>query len=147
MRKGKKFARRLLRLAAFLEKLPRKRFDYGNWVGDDWKGKPDLSCGTTACALGWATAMPEFRRLGLVMVQELNDEGVSVTGYVALKGIRYSNEYDAACEVFGMEHDDIDRVFMPGDAYTCSGLPLSATPKQVARHIRKFVKRETGVVA
>lgn len=59
--------RRLLKLAAFLRTLPRRRFDYTNWVGIDWKGAKDFSCGTTACALGWATTMPAFQRLGLRM--------------------------------------------------------------------------------
>lgn len=54
-----------LRLRAILKKVPRKRFDMGHWVGSDWEGAPDLSCGTSACAAGWATTDPWFRRRGL----------------------------------------------------------------------------------
>lgn len=57
--------RRLVKLAAFLEKLPRNRFDYSRFIGADWEGGQNLECGTTACALGWAATMPEFRRLGV----------------------------------------------------------------------------------
>ncbi|MGH7749129.1 MAG: hypothetical protein ACREQ5_30855, partial [Candidatus Dormibacteria bacterium] len=57
---------RLLRLADFLENdVPADRFDFAHWVGKDWAGAPDLSCGTSACALGWATTIPEFQALGL----------------------------------------------------------------------------------
>ncbi len=63
-------ARRLLKLADFLESLPRNRFCLERWVGRGWEGKPDLSCGTTACALGWATTIPEFRKLGVRMKKE-----------------------------------------------------------------------------
>lgn len=52
----------LLQLADFLEKLSPERFDYGVWVGETWKGDPDLSCGTTACAAGWACVIfPELK--------------------------------------------------------------------------------------
>lgn len=44
-------------LADFLEKLPKGRFDYGRWVGANWRGAADLSCGTTACAFGWAATL------------------------------------------------------------------------------------------
>lgn len=57
---------RLLMLAQYLEEeVPEQQFDYNHWVGIDWKGDPDLSCGTKACALGWAATMPMFRELGL----------------------------------------------------------------------------------
>lgn len=54
-------------LAQFLLELPKKRLRMDCWVGWDWQGKPDLSCGTVACAAGWATTIPDFRKLGLRM--------------------------------------------------------------------------------
>lgn len=130
---------RLLKLANFLDKLPRKRFCYSTWVGADWEGNQDLSCGTTACALGWAATMPEFRRLGL----NLKSDNY-FCNYVSLKkkNKEVAIDLDAASEVFGLgmveaeylfcpEHDDGDGNYSPGD---------NATPKQVAKHIRKFVK-------
>lgn len=128
--------RRLLALAKFLEtKVPRKRFNYSDWVGTNWKGKQDLSCGTTGCALGWAATMPLFRRLGMELRKK--DGG---GGYVALKGAKeYGSEasHDAAIAVFSISTDESEYLFAP----FCSGLPTTATPKRVARHIRQFVER------
>ena len=61
----------LLDLANFLDKLPPERFKYNDWVGKDWGGKLDLSCGTTACALGWATQIPSIAAKGLRLAQNL----------------------------------------------------------------------------
>jgi hypothetical protein len=137
-------ARRLLKLAAFLEKLPDNRFDYGLWVGPNWKGDADFLCGTTACALGWATTMPEFRSLGLVMdrVRVVKDEKTGKYGH------------QAAVRVFGLTANESDYLFTPrkplyGDLsdFSCS-LPIvdknlspssGATPRDVAYHIRRFV--------
>jgi hypothetical protein len=132
-------ARRLLLLADFLEKLPRKRFYYGSWVGEDWKGKQDLSCGTTACALGWAATLPSLRRAGLELRMSKHQNG-----YVAFRGMR-GNRFEpghhqslcAAAKVFAISLDDANQLFA---APYPSRLDDDATPKQVARHIRKFVK-------
>ncbi len=127
------FKKRLLKLADFLDKLPPKRFDFGQWVGDDWGGKPDLSCGTTACALGWSCAMPEFRRLGLY----LNENGD-----VALRGHDYPDEVEASGFIFGLSPEEHQRLFIPQRDPKCDvdQLPEDATAKQVAKHIRKFVR-------
>jgi hypothetical protein len=50
-----------------------ERFNIAFWAGNTsqpWLGMPDLSCGTTACAMGHASTIPEFRDLGLYMVKE-----------------------------------------------------------------------------
>lgn len=114
--------KRLLKLAAFLRTVPRRRFDYSTWIGEDWKGAQDLSCGTTACAMGWAATMPEFRRLGLRL-----DEGVP-----SLDG--NGDGFDAAQELFGLELSESIDLFAPDDG------EANATPKQVAKKIEQFVK-------
>lgn len=48
---------KLTQLARFLITLPPERFLYSEWVGADWQGHQDLSCGTHACALGWAVTL------------------------------------------------------------------------------------------
>lgn len=115
-------AKRLLKLADFLEKLPRKRFDYATWVGDTWDGTPlqSESCGTTACALGWAATMPLFRRLGASLKKYTDYEG----GFVCFKGRSRMH-----CFLF------------TGGAgkYGETPMPDSVTPKQAAKHIRNFV--------
>src|SRR5260370_769502 len=58
---------RLLRLASYLEKLPRDKFRFDSWIqfeGSDLYNNDEF-CGTKACALGHAALMPEFRQLGL----------------------------------------------------------------------------------
>lgn len=140
--------RRLLKLAAFLEKLPRKRFYYGSWVGEDWKGKADLSCGTTACALGWATTIPEFRKLGLrlrplALAEEPAQGVVSLASQKASEVDRDDDPILAALKVFGLSEDETDYLFQPRRMLGWSMLPESpneyATAKQVAKHIRRFV--------
>ena len=61
---------RLLMLADFLETVPEKKFDINVWRRD--KNSWDISdgnliteCGTVACAVGWACALPEFQKMGL----------------------------------------------------------------------------------
>jgi len=126
-------AKRLLKLADFLEKLPRKRFDYGNWIGDDWKGKADLSCGTTACALGWACAMPAFRRLGAGFCNDQSSDNYTST---TLHGEPVWPD-KVSYHLFGLTKLEHDRLFEGG-----GGLPWDATPKQAAKFIRAYVKEQ-----
>lgn len=137
-------AKRLLALAGFLEKLPRKRFDYSRWVGFDWKRKADLSCGTPACALGWATTMPRFRKLGL----RLGGDGCDVP-LPFLKGRAHLAVSEVGEEIFGLDYPEFRYLFCPDssvgwqfrDSHPELSPPLdqAATPKQVAKHFRKFV--------
>lgn len=144
--------RRLLKLAKFLERLPKKRFDFGQWVGDDWKGKKDLSCGTTACALGWATAIPSFRKAGL-RLKSYGFTSYPRGGYVTLKGHDNSlSSEEAAAQVFGITENEATYLFNPDmdsqglDDALAERLslhdapPSDASAKQVAKHIRRFVK-------
>ncbi|WP_230684392.1 hypothetical protein, partial [Streptococcus pneumoniae] len=54
---------RLNLLADFLDTLPRKKFDFSRFGNGDLRLEP--SCKAAGCALGWATTIPQFRRLGL----------------------------------------------------------------------------------
>ncbi len=134
--------RRLLVLADFLDALPPRRFDYSSWVGMDWKGLPDLSCGTTACALGWATAIPEFQALGLRLVKTDLSHSFS---RVMLGD--YNTNSSAAAIVFGITSDEADYLFLPGELppYERRSGKLEESPdaeasaKDVAQHIRDFV--------
>jgi hypothetical protein len=136
--------RRLLKLAAHLEELPRERFDYGVYVGKDWKGAPDLSCGTTACAIGWACAMPEFRKMGLRI---LRSESRFSPGFYVPRGGSHREAPSAGTAIFSLTETEWDYLFMPeqplydhnGDELRSEGPPSEATAKQVARHIRRFV--------
>jgi len=143
--------RRLLKLADLLTNLPPKRFDYYAWVGLGWKGARDLSCGTTACALGWATTIREWN---LELLQTKHHDCVVTRG-------RRLGKYDedletsiaAGAEAFGLTTDESLYLFTPADEGPYSGLPESPgfdldaveagyrpSAKQVAAHIRRFVR-------
>ncbi len=129
---------RLLRLADFLEKLPPERFDYSMGVGEDWGGKQDLSCGTTACALGWAATMPEFRALGM----RISRYGVVTCENYEAEGFRASRH--AANAVFGTSVDDFDYLFFAASVKDDSdergfSIEPNRDPKYVAEKIRRFV--------
>lgn len=113
--------RRLLKLADFLETLR-------NWVGDDWKGKADLSCGTTARALSWATTIPSLRRAGL----RLNVD----SGLVENRRSGDRDPISAAMTIFELTIDEASEIFYPS-----SDIEIYATPKYVADKIRRFVTR------
>jgi hypothetical protein len=101
--------RRLAKLSKFLRtKVPTDRFDYGHWVGAHWKGKADLSCGTSACAAGWATTIPEFRRRGLRL--ECDDYGGRIVFY---DGYVYRSGISAVVRFFGLDFEDARMLFVP----------------------------------
>jgi hypothetical protein len=128
--------RRLLKLAEFLRTVPRKKFDYRSWVGADWEGKQDLSCGTTACALGWAATMPSFRRLGMrLKTIESSMATTTYHGYVGLKDSNTTDSLWVAEQVFGLSYEDASRLFTPSEDEE------EATPKQVAKKIEQFVAK------
>lgn len=130
--------RRLLALATLLEKLPRKRFNYASWVGGTWDGKSDLTaCGTTACALGWATTMPCLRREGVILRQNAWGYACVTTRNRPSISRPCEESLRTASKVFAITLDEAEHMFLPG----ASGLPSTATAKRVARHIREFVKR------
>lgn len=139
-REIKVFNRRLLKLADKLDEVPRNRFNYGSWVGDDWGGKPNLSCGTKACALGWATTMPEFRRLGLKLnyygEPYLKEEkGGATTGRnPGDKNYHYSDTQDVEDVILRLFGNGCLHLFFPQSG------EMSLTAKQVAKKIRRFVK-------
>ncbi len=124
-------ADRLLRLAEFLEALPPEAFDYSDvFASDDWGVR---KCGTTACAMGWATTIPEFKKAGL----KRRPCGSSKVCMVKF-GDRFGS-FEACASFFEISEDDSYYLFDPGD----SKLGDKATATQVAAHIREYV-REAG---
>jgi hypothetical protein len=143
--------KRILNLADFVEKLPRNRFGFASWVGHNWGGKPDLSCGTTACALGWATTMPEFSRLGLRLSKQI---GVYLLNQPHEEADYRLPYIQAADKIFGLAENEAELLFVPGpetddydeeiyyndnDTKGETQLSEAATPQQWAKHARAFV--------
>lgn len=128
--------KRLLKLADFLHQLPPQKFDYRfvARVGE----KPMLKalrdrkghCGTTACAVGWMPAA--FPRL----VRWSDHHDVFLKGDKRCTG---DGNLHAAAHVFDITYYESRYLFLPG--LEISGLDGTATAKQVAHHIRAFVKR------
>jgi hypothetical protein len=135
------YRRRLLKLAAFLRTLPAKRFNFGHWVGEDWRGDDDLSCGTTACALGWATTIPAFRRLGLRMEREGCDHPVCQgEEWENVAGPIFGLNTIEARWLFVSREDDEDSHYDRWGGSQTKRLPRTATAKLVAKYIEQFVK-------
>jgi hypothetical protein len=144
---NKKF---LLILADYLYKVRRNRFYFATWVGADWKGDKDLSCGTTACALGHATMIPKFRKMGLRLFKGRGIWSGQVVGVALGRRLPctcYSDAADisfrAAMRLFGLTPEQALFLFAPEQDLAGFKKPspgTNATPKQVARHIRNFVK-------
>jgi hypothetical protein len=130
------YNRRLLKLADFLEKLPRQRFSFHSWVGPEWGGAQDLSCGTTACALGWACTIPAFQRLGARIEQ--GEDCV----YPDLAWKNRVDTYEVSRGLFGLTFTEHCRLFLPGWAR----LGENPTPKQVAKRLRDFVSTRKACV-
>lgn len=126
--------KRLLKLAAVLKTVPAKHFDMGHWAGGEYdeegvqleagkslfgakgQGTPK-TCGTTACAMGWACTIPEFKSAGLKM------RGFNPT-------FRGEHSFRAAAEFFDLTPYEVDYLF---------GAENERTPKQEAAVILKFV--------
>ncbi len=123
------YRNRLLKLADKLDSVPDEQFSYLSWVGSDWEGKPDLSCGTTACALGWATTIPSFRKLGLRL-------------HGAVPESPSGTDFDAATGIFGLAYSESIYLFKWEVRPPTTGLDRSpgayATAKEVAAHLRRF---------
>lgn len=129
--------RRLRELADLLDSLPPERFSYASWVGRSWEGDPDLSCGTTACALGWATTMPELRRAGLSLGWTWSAGAQPVLRWATTNTL---TGLDAAMAVFGLADREAWWLFMPGGGYAGEYAPdAEASAQEVAAHIRYFL--------
>lgn len=122
---------RLLFLADFLMSLPKEKFDYNIYM-------IDTECGTVACALGWAATLPKFNRLGLSVEKR-------AYGYELKDNLTGSVGASAAARIFGLALDEVHFLFHPlasicDDDENEGRLGCDATTKEVAEHIRSFVK-------
>ncbi len=135
--------KRLLALAGLLESLPTGTFDYSDFcMTDDTKEqKPGtdvledpIACGTTACAVGWAPAIPAARKLGYAwLVNEFGQPDFFKNGR-RIRIDRFAKSF------FGLSGKAFGLLFYPGS--WLGGLhspPSDATAEAVAEHIRNFV--------
>lgn len=145
------YSQRLAQLADFLDNLPDDRFYYGTWAGSNWSGTEDLSCGSTACALGWATTIPEFRELGLRMIKAGSAATIMLEGDMDSARSYWSKTLIACKKVFGLDNLEVEYLFTPDNAGEDLLLDekhgarprASASAKEVSNHIRKFLVNVT----
>ena len=104
------FASHLRRLAFHLRNNVRDEvFNLATWVGNDdvpWEGKDDLSCGTSACAMGWATTIPEFKEMGLRLEQTTRNG----QGFIAFGEFKH---FEAAAKFMDITLKEAEYLFNP----------------------------------
>jgi len=122
-------AMRLLILANYLETLPDERFFMGSWFND---------CGTTACAMGHATNIPQFRDLGLTTVK------CSLTVDTAIPVFDGRRGFQAAMAFFDINYDDAIHLFggHPNGRWYRKPLHM-LQPSDVAKGIKLYVALKT----
>lgn len=124
---------RLLRLAAFLDKLKPRKFDFCTVI----RGRP--RCGTVGCAMGWTP------KIWPKLVEWDKNEFGELTGIKFCDSKKYKDTETIIHELFCIDYDDINYLFFPNSdhpAYWQSGQGCGkdATAKEVAESIRQFVK-------
>lgn len=124
--------RRLLKLAAFLDRLPKKKFYMGEWCAG-WN--EEKGCGTTACMFGWLPAIPFFKKIGLSY-----RPGPYDSTEILFRGSWHPPHLIGA-EIFGLEKYEASNLFIPTGKML--GLPMmsfNATPREAAKYLRRFVR-------
>lgn len=125
---------RLLLLADALEtRVPADHFDLREWrEGDDGRNVSDgdllnHECGTVACAVGWACALPEFKA-----------EGLSYDG--AMPDFKGSTHFCAVNDFFEIGYAGSRHLFLATEYPDNGAGPGADTgPLEVAARIRAFV--------
>ena len=129
---------RLARLAKFLQKVPREKFDLDYWVAEQKEPptQPNCKCDTVACAIGWAGVL--FSKQGLKIE-------MSSSGYCFSPHYRKRENWGAVYRFFGLE--DVEHAICEMDSdgwklFSSDHYPDNATPKMVARRILNFIARK-----
>lgn len=131
--------KKLRKLAAFLDKLKPSHFDF-NVVRRECPKTSDNRCGTVGCAIGWTpNVFPKD-----VKILPKNAYGLQLQmGGAPVSDCSGYNAYDTVAErLFNMPIEDAHKLFTPDEESPVDGDMLSedATPKEVAKRIRAYVK-------
>lgn len=109
---------------------PESGFNMRSWAKNKMPSNPDLTCGTSACAIGLACTLPAFKRKGFVL------------GRIVCTSETFSAEpifenrdgYDAVKNFFGITFDDALWLFCP-DRYP---RPFDVKKEEVIERIRYY---------
>lgn len=138
-------ANRLVKLANFLENLPDENWDYStirtyNKSVCEIDETRKISCGTTACAIGWTpNVFPEH--IGCkVTYSSVYESIIDLTVYLK-KDKNLDIRYWAA-DFFGLSRREVELVFLAKDCYNFYGVlnPEKVTRKMVANKLYEIVK-------
>ena len=132
-------------VAQCTEETPASKFDFSEFAGNDWAGAQDLSCGTTACAIGSAIARGKLPGMFF-------EKPVKGSNYV---GVRYEEDGTTwTCKFAIAKYFDITPrqalyLFFPDnedDGLPSNGLRFHASNTEVAYHIRQFIAHNGEMV-
>lgn len=128
--------RRLMRLARILDTAPEEKFDMGSFGYCDSHARtvPGTklgACGTTACALGWATLLPESVKAGWALAVD------RFGSFIYMKNGQHAGINGFQSEFF----TDEDRGDWVGQLWYETSI---GTPKAMAAHIRAQVAANGG---
>ena len=112
--------------------VPEHKFDLEDWRSSN-TGNPDIkdhellnSCGTSACAMGWACVIPEFKKLGLEFVRG---------------GICYDNNLGilAITKFFNFDFTDTTRYLFFIETYRTTEDYLDVSKWEVINRIERLI--------
>jgi hypothetical protein len=112
------------------------RFNLNTWAGNDeipWEGNPDLSCGTSCCAVGLGTTIPEFAAAGLCLDASIGDGGDAGLVYKCKEDGHCYSSFHAVEKFFELSSRDAYYLFSVGS------YPYDATADEVADRIDLFL--------
>lgn len=128
---------RLNKLLDLFENFDEKvdgKFDISIWAQELDRNKP--KCGTAACALGWATTIPSFRKAGFRLVKDDSfSHGryhVNLKWRPAYKDIE-DMPFTAAAYFFGITTKDAEEAFDFDDS--------KVTRKQMISRLKNLIKK------
>ena len=137
----------LLMIVDRLKSVKPERFDLGNWAGSNlipWQGRDDLSCGTIACAIGWATTIPEFRAAGFCLKKHSWLENQAEIHYQ--HNGEDLKEFDAVAAFLDIDNRDAEYLFHPDEYIDQYGDELEITGlegiENVIYRIQEFIKED-----
>lgn len=138
-------ANRLVKLANFLENLPDEMWDYSVIRTQDKRVcKTDkatkISCGTTACAIGWTPNVFPEHIGSKVEYDSVYDTVIDLTVY-----LKKNKNLEIRCwasDFFGLSKRDVGLIFLAEDCYNFYGVsnPENVTRKMVADKLYEIVK-------
>ena len=109
---------KLRTLAAYLRTVPPEKFDMGVWSRETY-------CGTTACAVGHACDIEEFKAEGLHLGRPYNNSEYAVPNFAGLQSFRAVDAF------FDLWADQ--------SSYLFGTRTHRETPREVANRIEVFV--------